>query len=284
MILAMNEKAIGYIGSSFLVGGIACLVMVLGKLFGNPFLFGSLYIPGFRFTVGLCFPILFAWTGMLLRSLSDPKVPVKIFIGLAGALCFFLYGSLFEGYSYWWKQGPLLYIMSLCAGYLVNSDSEVGNSGGKNKGWYTLSLGLLSVFCFSAVTLAVQRLDRDAMLPQYEDMRLLLLEVLKYSEAAIVILTVHFIREFSFSELARTIGGNKVFRWIAAFAIVASFAWELFDMIDWGRHFLMNSLQILAQPFTWYLIYVAVRYRSIQSGNDGSEKKVSPWKEPFLLK
>lgn len=183
-------------------------------------------IPGFPSLVQLCYPILYFWAGLLLRS------RVKSMKGWIQALVicvslFFLYRYLQGVKDGLWTYRFIgnLYFAAFGVGFLV--PAERLTTCGRDAGWFPLLMLSLSVFCYVAIDIVRQRLSLGEMygemIPEHPGMVRLMASVLRFAEPAMVMLVLYFAAQFAFSQIAQSLGARSWFRWMAAIACIPSF-------------------------------------------------------------
>ena len=271
-----------YISASVIICGAVCLVRVIAHYLFQFSDWNNPAIPGSDSMAGLCYPVLFAWAGLLLRQwLPMPKWWVKLLITVICAYCLFRY---FDWNAEYWYAAHL-YIVMAGVGYLISpTDLSLEN---QKKGWSSLSLVLFSVFSFTAVAVIKRRLLWGDLMPEHTDMEQLLEALVRITEPLLCIISAWFIQHFSFSSIAQKIGAQKWFQIIAAIACVLSlifaFRFCLFGLHRWNvmmAWVYYNPLLMLAvQPVNVYL-YVVI-YRRLFQRNDKNEKL--SWKEAFTI-
>ena len=150
----MKSSKVLYTNASVIIGGAICTVLMANNIIGRmsdwdqPSVF-----PGFRIMCGLCFPILYFWVGTLLRSwIKDPKWWFKILIAVASIYSMYFYRHYAEN----WGYADALYLSMAGIGYLI--PPKILYSSFQNNGWLSLVMILLSVFCYTALTTAKNRL------------------------------------------------------------------------------------------------------------------------------
>ena len=270
------------INASVIICGAVCLIRVIAHYLFQFSDWNEPAIPGVDSLVGLCYPVLFAWIGLLLRQwLPMPKWWVKLLIT---ALCAY---SLFR-YCDWnaehWYAAHL-YIVMAGVGYLISPTGLLLEN--QKKGWGSLSLVLISVFCFTAVAVIKRRLLWGDLMPEHTDMEQLLEALAWVTEPLLCITSAWFILHFSFSSLAQKIGAQKWFRIIAAIACILSLIFALrFCLIGLHRWNVMmawvyyNPLLMLAVQPVNVLLYIVI-YRKLFRRNEKNEKL--SWKEAFTM-
>lgn len=278
----MTKTKQQYINASVIICGAVCLVRVIAHYLFQFSDWNDPVVPGVDSMVGLCYPVLFAWIGLLLRRwLPMPKWWVKLLITAICAYCLFRYRDW--NAEHWYAAH--LYIVMAGVGYLISpADLSLEN---QKRGWSSLSLALFSVFCFTAVAVIMRRLMWGHLMPEHEDMEMLLEKLTWVTEPLLCIISAWFILHFSFSSLAQKIGDQKWFRIIAAIACIFSLIFALrFCLMGLHRWNVMmawvyyNPLLMLAvQPVNIYL-YIAI-YRRLFRRNDNNEKL--SWKEAFTI-
>ena len=279
----MTETKQQYINASVNICGAVCMVRVIAHYLFRFSEWNQPIVPGVDSMVGLCYPVLFAWVGLLLRKwLPMPKWWVKLLITALCSYCLFRYCNW--NADYWYSAH--LYIVMIGVGYLITPTDLTLET--QKKGWGSLSLVFFSVFCYTAVAVVKQRLLWGNLMPEHADMEQLLEALVTVTEPLLCILSVYFILHFSFSSTAQTLGAEEWVRIIAAVACIMSLLFALrfclsFSVLHWNYMIAWvyyNSLLMLAvQPVNVHL-YIAI-FRRLFRRNDKNEKL--SWKECFTL-
>jgi len=142
---------------------------------------------------------------------------------------------------------------------------------------------MLSVFCYTAVSVAKQRLQWGDLMPEHQDMEKLLEALLWVAEPLLGLISAYFVIQFSFSSTAQNLGGQQWIRVLVAAVCGLSFIWaiQFFFMMFHRWTYMANYvyyspiLSLLVQPISVYLM-IAV-YRRAKS------RKTLSWKECFKL-
>ena len=256
--------------AAVIIGGAICTVLMANNIIGRmsdwdqPSVF-----PGFRIMCGLCFPILYFWVGTLLRSwIKDPKWWFKILI--AGASIYSMY--FYRHYAENWGYADALYLSMAGIGYLI--PPKILYSSSQNKGWLSLMMILLSVFCYTALT---------TVIPEHPDMELMMETILVNAEPLMVIITTYFVAQFAFSEVGQKLGSLVWFRRIVAVPCIYVFLGYLSRLLTTRMFFFAISyvyysplMWLIVQPITIYL--VVFLYRLIKERRKKKEERIS-WKE-----
>lgn len=263
--------------SVVLTGGVG-LLMIVGGLIRQAAPFEEMSpVPGLSFLMGLGWPVLCIWVGMLLRQwFRSPRWWVQALV--AGAAVFCLYEARHS--LTWWDTDPYQYMMCIGVGYLVPNGLVAAASG--RKGWEYLMLLLAAAFCYTAVSVVSGRLQWHpwAFGPEHEDIKRLAQWLLLNCEPLLVLQAGYFAVMFSFSRSGQWLGSRAVARGITAALLFLMFFASLGAL--WGL-WLGNSafgayfLHSLVQPGAFYLIIVICRIiRKLG-------KKELTWKEVFAI-
>ena len=232
------------------ITGLAGLLLITGTVIRQASPQGGSLIPGLSSLAGLALPALCLWVGLLLRH-CNPSPPLWIKLIVACAVTGSLYMSR-HGLWYEWRTLSYLYLLSMGAGFLF-PESQKDNATG-NKGWDSLVLLLLSAFCFTAVTVVLQRIGRMDM-RGHDEMRQLLFWLLTNCRPLLVVISLYFLALFSFSRTGQAIGRTSWIQGIAAAAAVCCFPANLR-----GRMWYFSDLfRVLVQPVSIYIILVLSR-------------------------
>ena len=252
-----------YLNASVILCGSVCLLRIIEQFvfqvqdWSKPML-----IPGLISMAELCYPLLFAWIGMLIRGLCrDCKWWVQLVVATISLFCLFRYCTWTA--DHWFSFHLNITMVGL--GFLIPpADLKLE---GQRTDWFTLAMLVISVFCYSAIGVIKGRLDLGDVMPGFTDMEILLENLTRIVEPLLAILTAHFAIRVSFTSLAQKIGSNKWVRICAAaicvcsflqalqFVLLTSFRWQYMS----GYIYYYPLTFILAQPVTIYLVYVASR-------------------------
>jgi len=234
--------------------------------------------PGFRIMCGLCFPILYFWVGTLLRTwIKDPKWWFQIII--AGASIYGMY--FYRHYAENWGYADALYLSMAGIGFLI--PHKILLSSSQNRGWLSLVMILISVFCYTALTTVKDRLLWGPVIPEHPDMELMMETILVNAEPLMVIITTYFVAQFAFSEIGQILGSQVWFRGIVAVPCLYAFLGYLSRLIT-QRLFFVAINYVYFSPLMWFIvqpvtIYLVVfLFRLIREHRKRKEDRVS-WKE-----
>ena len=220
-----------------LIGGVG-LMMIIGNLIRREDPWdGMAFIPGLSSLMGLGWPVLCIWAGMLLRQwFKNPRWWVQTLI--ACATVFFLYKSRHS--LSWWVTEPFLYLMCVGVGYLV--PEGLVSAASSRKGWEYLILLMAAAFCYTATSVVVGRLQWHpwAFGVEHEDMKSLSQRLLLDCEPLLVLLAGYFATMFSYSQIGQWLGSQDWFRGISAMLVIIMFLANLwnsfitrFHLISW---------------------------------------------------
>ena len=267
-----------YVNASVIICGGVCLVRAITHFMLRASDWSESAIPGLVFMSDLCYPLLFTWIGLLLRGWKPES---KWWVQLA-VLLIAIYGLC--RYCDWtadhWQIVHLDFAM-IAMGYLIPPESL--KLEGEKTGWLSLIMLMLSVFCYTAVSVAKQRLQWGDLMPEHQDMEKLLEALLWVAEPLLGLISAYFVIQFSFSSTAQNLGGQQWIRVLVAAVCGLSFIWaiQFFFMMFHRWTYMANYvyyspiLSLLVQPISVYLI-IAV-YRRAKS------RKTLSWKECFKL-
>lgn len=271
-----------YVNASVIICGGVCLVRAITRIMLSASEWSDPAIPGLVFMSDLCHPILFAWIGVLLRGWKpESKWWVQLAVSLAALYSLYRFCDWTAGH---WHIVHLDMAMT-ALGYLIPPKDM--KSEGEKTGVPSLIMLMLSVFCFTAVSVAKQRLLWGDLMPEHQDMEKLLEALLWMTEPLLGLISAYFVIQFSFSSAAQALGRQKWIRILAAIVCGLSFIWALqFLLMHFHRWVYMAGyvyysplLSVLIQPVTVYLI-IAV-YRKIVNRTETGERL--PWKEAFKV-
>ena len=267
-----------YVNASVIICGGVCFVKAITHFMLRASDWSESAIPGLVFMSDLCYPLLFTWIGLLLRGWKPES---KWWVQLA-VLLIAIYGLC--RYCDWtadhWHIVHLDFAM-IALGYLIPPKSL--KLEGEKTGWLSLIMLMLSVFCYTAVSVAKQRLQWGDLMPEHQDMEKLLEALLWVAEPLLGLISAYFVIQFSFSSTAQNLGGQQWIRVLVAAVCGLSFIWaiQFFFMMFHRWTYMANYvyyspiLSLLVQPISVYLM-IAV-YRRAKS------RKTLSWKECFKL-
>jgi len=267
-----------YTNASVIIGGAICSVQMANSIIARlsdwdePSVF-----PGFGIMCGVCFPILYFWVGTLLRAwIKDPKWWLQVFV--AGLTIYGLY--FYRHYAENWGYADALYLSMAGIGFLI--PPQILLSSTQNRGWISLGMILLSVFCYTALTTVKNRLLWGPIVPKYPDMELMMETILVNAEPLMVIIVTYFVAQFAFSAIAQNIGSQRWFRWIVVVPCLYTFIGYLSRLFPRPFYFAINYVYysplmwFIVQPITIYLVVFFVRL--IRERRKKKEDRIS-WKE-----
>jgi hypothetical protein len=253
----MDTNKTLYTNASVIIGGAVCAILMANSILGRmsdwnePSIF-----PGFRIMCGLCFPILYFWVGMLLRrKIQEPKWWFQVLLAGVAVFCIYRYRHFDEN----WGYADALYISTALIGFLI--PQKILFSASQNKGLISLVLIALCAFCYTALTAVKDRLLWGPVVPEHPDMELMMETILVNAEPLMVIITIYFVAQFAFSEVAQKLGSQTWFRGIVAVPCIYCFLGyfsRLFTMrmfniaINWVYY--SPLMWFIVQPITIYLI------------------------------
>lgn len=271
-----------YANASVIICGGVCLVRVITQIMLKASDWSDPAIPGLVFMSDLCYPILFAWIGMLLRGWK-PESQWSVQLVVLFAAFYGLYRYCDWTADHWHIVHFNFALMAL--GYLIPPRSL--KLEGEKAGWSSLIMLILSVFCFTAVSVAKQRLLWGDLMPEHQDMEKLIEALLWMAEPLLGLISAYFVTLFAFSSTAQDLGS---LRWIRLFVVLVcilsfilaiKFLLMLFHCWVYMAGYVYYSplLSVLIQPVAVYLI-IAVYRKSFKRAETG--EKLS-WKEAFKL-
>ena len=240
------------------MAGAACLVLLFNFLLTRMWIWERPMVPGFHYLTGLCYPILAAWVGILLRNrFRTPHWAAQIILLAAAGVGIWFYAQ--AEHNWWWTLRRWLCLSVVALGYLL-PPSEL-ESASERRGWHYLILLLMAVFCYAATSLTQQRLlSGSVMDPENFEMERLLESVLAWAEPLGVVITTYLVALFSFSKVGLSLGGSDWIRGIVAVPFVILFICRMVVLFREPLSAPYTSLvMLLLQPVTVYLIIVASR-------------------------
>ena len=253
----MKMNADRYANASFLLGGAACTLILVNDLLFRSAPFEEPLVPGFRFLSGLALPVLCFWAGTLLRR-KWPSVRwwIQGLVAAFALFCLCMYVSPGRVYPGWWS---FLYVAVIGAGFLFPPRSLA--RAGRNPGWEYLLLLAGAVYCYTGVSVSLNRVQNPGVWSlASEDMFRLVKGLLAVTEPLLLLLfVVYFAGLFSFSRAGQWLGGRKWFRWIVAVPCLFSFVLAASNLITAGFRWdiiLARLLQLLVQPVTVWLVVI----------------------------
>lgn len=267
-----------YTNASVIIGGAICSVQMANSIIARlsdwdePSVF-----PGFGIMCGVCFPILYFWVGTLLRAwIKDPKWWLQVIV--AGLTIYGLY--FYRHYAENWGYADALYLSMAGIGFLI--PPKILLSSTQNRGWISLGMILLSVFCYTALTTVKDRLLWGPIIPEHPDMELMMETILVNAEPLMVIIVTYFVAQFAFSSIAQNLGSQVWLRWIVAVPCLYTFIGYLSRLLPRPFYFAINYVYysplmwFIVQPITIYLVVFFIRL--IRERRKKKEDRIS-WKE-----
>ena len=271
-----------YTNASVIIGGAICSVQMANSIIARlsdwdePSVF-----PGFGIMCGVCFPILYFWVGTLLRAwIKDPKWWLQVIV--AGLTIYGLY--FYRHYAENWGYADALYLSMAGIGFLI--PPKILLSSTQNRGWISLGMILLSVFCYTALTTVKDRLLWGPIIPEHPDMELMMETILVNAEPLMVIIVTYFVAQFAFSSIAQNLGSQVWLRWIVAVPCLYTFIGYLSRLLPRPFYFAINYVYysplmwFIVQPINTYLVIFFIRL--IRERRKKKEDRIS-WKELVKL-
>ena len=247
---AMRQLSDSFKNASFLMCGTACTLFIFNHLLYRFSPYEELpLIPGFGYTLGLCWAALFIWAGMLLRR-RWPSLRCWIQLPVLALALFCLY-KYRQDVWITYRSLPYLYLSVFGTGFLV--PPEAVDHEEKKSGWLDLVLLLVSAFCYTAVAVVQGRFQTTSpFMPQYKDMERLLVWLMNTTMPLVLFIAMYFAVRFSFSREGQWLGGQKWYKVISCVSFVIAFLACLF------RYWFLwtDLLRFLVQPTTIYLLVV----------------------------
>ena len=238
------------------MAGATCIVLVLNHLayvFTN---YTSSLMPGWDYLSTACYPIIFLWVGLLLRCrFNKPRLVVRYGILVATLVLLYWYGMAPQGTG-WLLRSTYLDLVFTGVGYLV--PLGMLEEAGRRKGWEYLLMLLVSVVCYTSISVLASRLRVGEMTPKFKDMESLVRSLSFQAEYLVLFLTLYFVLMFSFSQVGQWIGGQKWFRIPAIVAAVLSFLVALGNIVIHPT-LRFGIARFIVQPVFVWLVVVLVR-------------------------
>ena len=275
----MDTNKTLYTNASVIIGGAVCAVLMANSILGRmsdwdePSVF-----PGFRIMCGLCFPILYFWVGMLLRrKIQEPKWWFQVLLAKVAVFCLYRYRHFAEN----WGYADALYLAMALIGFLIPPKTLL--SASQNKGWISLVLIALCAFCYTALTTVKDRLLWGPIVPDHPDMELMMETILVNAEPLMVIITIYFVAQFAFSEVAQKLGSQTWFRGIVAVPCIYCFL-GYFSRLFTMRMFGLAINYVFYSPLMWFIvqpitIYLIVFCSKLIKERRKSKEERRTWKE-----
>lgn len=268
-----------YVNASVIIGGAVCALLMANRILGwVSDGDGPTVIPGLGILCGLCFPVLYFWAGMLLRTkMNEPQRWLRILA--AGLSIFCLYG--YRHFAENWGYADALYISMAAMGFLIPPKTLV--SAAQNKGWISFALTVFCAFCYTAISTVKDRLLWGVIVPDHPDMEMMMETVLADAEPLMAVVTIYFIVQFAFSEIAQKLGSQAWFRGTAAIPCIFAFL-DYLGRLSTMRWFGVALDYVRYSPLMWFIvqpitIYLVVfLYRLIKERRQKKEERAS-WKE-----
>lgn len=238
---------------------------------------GILPIRGSRFLVALVTPALCFWTGMLVRQVCGKVKWWWLAIAAVLAAVSFYY-SRHTVNNLGWSEIRFLWYFLILAGFLLPQDYLYDRRD--KEGIKSFMLLVITALFYGAFELYWGRVYPFCMKPQFEDMAVLLMVVTTNMLPLAALLPVYFAADFSLSNAAQWLGGQKWFRWIVGIAAFICFCGALSGLFVHSPLFfdsINRKIQFFVQPFTIYLIVVI--YRILRK----LRKKEMTWKKVFAF-
>ena len=274
-----NEQTIDsgnlYARASTVVFAGVCAVLTAScfffKLSGSD---GHSVFPGFMYMVSLCYPILYFWAGVLMRAWKpDPRRWVRIVIFGISIFSLCRYQHFPENRAF---IGTIYFAM-FGFGFLIRPD--IIASSKSNRGWLSLLMLLLSVFCYTALETVRRRLLlAPVMNPMFSDMEQMLETILVNAEPLLMMIVIYFAVQFAFSRIAQRMGSLKWFKLVMALPCIFMFIFSALSLFGRRFYYMVNSvyysplLEFIVQPVTLYLITVGYRcVRELRKKNGDRE-------------
>ena len=274
----MEEMRKRYVNASVLLSGVTCLAMIVNHLANEASMYESV-LPGWSFMCGLCTPLLCVWVGILLRRrFPNPRWWVQTLILLIVLFLLYRYRH-FLNYWYWWKSNLYLYLAMIGTGYLVPTRMLVET--GRRKGWEYLVLLLMSVFCYTAVSVVNHRLHYMSVMPELQEMEQLMERLANDTTPLLVILTAYFAVMLSFSKIGQHLGESSYFRGFVVVPALFTFLALLGNLIPSYWRWDLFLLPILVNPITVYLVVVLGNLKRRKKMKEEDRK---PLKDVLMLR
>lgn len=249
----MRQLSDYFKNASFLLCGAACTLLAINNAFNRIHPYEELpAIPGFGYTLGICWAALFLWAGMLLRQ-RWPALRWWIQLPVLALALFCLYMYRHDEWITYTSL-PYLYLSLIGAGFLI-PPKALEREGGKS-GWIDLALLLVSAFCYTAVAVAQGRLQSTSpFMYQYKDMERLLVWLMNNALPLALFLALYFAVRFSISREGQWLGRQEWFKVVSCASFVITFLSSL------SRYWFpwTDLLRFLVQPATIYLLVVVRR-------------------------
>ena len=120
----------------------------------------------------------------------------------------------------------------------------------------------ISAFCYTAITVALQRLLKGPLMPGHEDMQQMLAAILVVAEPMMIMIVAYFVVQFSFSRIAQNLGGRNWFIWVVAVPCIYTFICSVASLFPVRSSIMIDCpvLWFVIQPVTIYLTITLFRH------------------------
>lgn len=252
----MSLQKVQYENAWVLMAGVACTGIWLNQILA----WCDYPIPGIAYVFGLGYALLSLWAGLLVSSkMKKRRCWVTVMIALA--TLWFLYKALHDENPYW---GHYLYCQMMLIGVGMLWPRQWLERGGKDKGWETLVMLLLTTFCYTALFVVRRRLLWGGMMPEHRDMQVLMRDLLRNTEPLMTLLVGYFAVGFAFSEWGQWLGSRPWFRGFVLIPTVMAFLGAVSHIRPYymGYWTLLLWLTLMVQPVTvWMFVSVGRRIK-----------------------
>ena len=240
--------------ASFVMAGGACLIGLIGHYLRID---GPLHVRGIQFLTSLVIPVLCFWVGMLIRyKVGKPKWWLLALAAVLAGVSFYFSRHTVNNLS--WVEIRFLWYFLILAGFLL--PWEYLYERRDREGIKSFILLVITALLYGVFELYWNRVSPYCMKPEHEDMATLLMVVTTNVIPLAVLLPVFFAAEFSLSNPAQWLGGQKWFRWIVGIAAVVNFIGALPGLrFSFGVYDMPHWIMFFVQPFTIFLIVVICR-------------------------
>lgn len=256
----MSSKYEQIKNASFVLAGMACFLIILSEYYSS----GLLHVKGIWTLFPLALPLLGYWYGLFFRVVvHSPKRWLAIIVTLAAILVLINLSTSKVFYDYTNTLRTLLFAL---LGYLIPLET-VENEGANLK---IGGLLLLSLIAYVTCEFTLVRIDTGHMAEGYEDMKELVLSILKYGIWAPTVLAIYFSTAFSFTKAGQWLGSRIWYRWIASLLMVVVFIGIFVQAFRWGIKW-WGIFDFIFQPVAVYLGIII--YRLVCNRISGKEIK-----------
>lgn len=238
--------------STVVFAGVGAVLTASHFFFKLPDPYERSVFSGLWYMVGLCYPILYFWAGVLMRAWKpDPRRWVRIVIFGISILCLYPYLHYPKNYT------PFFSIFGF--GFLIPPD--IIASSKSNRGWLSLLMLLLSVFCYTTLETADYTLFYNQFFGAYPNNMPIEKRELVDAKYLMMTVVIYFAVQFAFSRIAQRMGSLKWFKLVMALPCIFMFIDSVLRLFGHDFHYMVSTSlpHLIIQPVTLYLITIGYR-------------------------